>query len=285
MIFWKHREEALSRKFSWKLSPWRCLRSSVRVKAAGSLGDGDSLIKGAETRDLRTYLFGKGHLLQAMTVRSQVLGSTLYNYLKAILRLKLCVVQLWAGASIWTVGCEWQKPSLYHLRQKRKGFTQVTGMVWEQHVLDAAGPRGPTLTWRLFLYCILTPLLCFAGFLSAFHGISRMVVSNSHPPWLSFLSGNWLPSPKISALSQKTCRQLALVLHPDLATEVKGRGCSLSGPGAGLPFGARRRGAGQTEPADLALVVPAGVWGTMGLVPKLWAGMERGLVGRAWALF
>ena len=66
----------------------------MRVKAAGSLGDGDSLIKGAETRDLRTYLFGKGQLLQAMTVRSQVLGSTLYNYLKAILRLKLCVVQL-----------------------------------------------------------------------------------------------------------------------------------------------------------------------------------------------
>lgn len=47
----------------------------MRVKAAGSLGDGDSLIKGAETRDLRTYLFGKGHLLQAVTVRSHtVLG-------------------------------------------------------------------------------------------------------------------------------------------------------------------------------------------------------------------
>lgn len=65
----------------------------MRVKAAGSLDDGNSLIKGAETGGLRTYLFGKGRLLQAMTVRSKVLGSTLYNYLKVILRLKFCMGQ------------------------------------------------------------------------------------------------------------------------------------------------------------------------------------------------
>ena len=95
--------------------------------------------------------------------------------------------------------------------------------------------------------------------------------------WLSFLSGNWLPCPKISALSQKTCRQLALVLHPDLATEVKGRACSLSGPGAGAPFGGRRWGAGQTAPASLVSVVRAGMWGTVGWYPGCEQGWSKGL--------
>lgn len=65
----------------------------MRVEAAGSLGDGNSLIKGSETGGLRTYLFGKGRLPQAMMVRSKVLGPTLYNYLKVILRLKFCMGQ------------------------------------------------------------------------------------------------------------------------------------------------------------------------------------------------
>ena len=49
------------------------------------------------------------------------------------------------------------------VENSRKGCTQVIGMVWEQHTLDAAGSRGPALAWKLSLCCILTPLLCFAG--------------------------------------------------------------------------------------------------------------------------
>ena len=64
----------------------------------GILGDGNILIKGTKPGDLGgwgvvVYLFGKGHLLYAVLVMSKVLVSTLWTYLKAISRWKLCMVQ------------------------------------------------------------------------------------------------------------------------------------------------------------------------------------------------